>query len=531
MTTSQSNLATELRDHGVAVRNGWCRAFKPWRDPKTGRDYIYCGIFTTPALIVRLDVTTGKCRTWRMPPECMWPWGVEVTDEGHVLASSSTGKLCRLDPKTGRIWVTADIGMWTWGIKRHTDGKYYFTTQDGRLFWYDAATEKHEAFSGPEKLRPNIPALVGDQILADGRVVRYLDPEIICIGKGKNEQRFQLKYKTDGTGIFHLAAGPNETVYASTIMPLYLIRYTPATGKLENLGRGAPDNGEVYSFGHCAGKLYYGCYSEGNLVCYDPANPIRRGKPGALTWKYNPRLITRLGEGHMRPRAMCIDSQKRVWVGSLPTKGTRHGGLGCYNIVTRKYVNHPMVIRNQSVWALAADTAGKVIYGGTTINSGIKPETKEAHLFAWDANRQKLLWKQVAIPGVTDYSNLLFHAGKLYGTTGNKPFSFFCFDPKKRAMEYVVPSEISGAREQSICLGPDGNIYGITWMVLFRWHPATGKIEELHRCLGEDAKPFGGALFHRGAVIIKGRYYFSCGTKVMSLRLPQETSNNGAIKL
>ena len=124
---------------------------------------------------------------------------------------------------------------------------------------------------------------------------------------------------------------------------------------------------------------------------------------------------------------------------------------------------------------------------------------------------------------MTEYSNLLFHNGKLYGTTG-KPFSFFCFDPQKRAMDYVVPSEISGAREQSLCLGPDGNIYGITWMVLFCWRPETGKIAELYRCLGEDAKPFGGALFHRGAVIIKGRYYFSSGTKVMSMRIPLENA-------
>ena len=523
MTNSISQAAGDLRDHGVAVHNGWCRAFKPWRNPKSGREYIYCGIFTTPALIVRLDVTTGKCRTWRMPPECMWPWGIEVTDEGHVLATGSTGKLCRLDPKSGRIWVTADMGVWTWSILRHTDGKFYAHMGDGRMLKYDAVTEKHECLTGPDKSWPTVPVLAGDQVLADGRVVRCLDPEIICIGKGTHEQRFPLKYKTDGTSIFHLAAGPNETVYASTIMPLYLIRYTPATRKLENLGRGASDNGEVYSFGHCDGKLYYACYYEGSLMCYDPAKPIKCGKPGALTWKQNPRRITSLGDGHMRPRAMCIDSRKRIWVGGLPPVDIGHGGFGCYNISTRKYVNHPMVIRNQSVWALAADAAGQAVYGGTTIKTGVKDIAKEALLFAWDANRQKLLWKQAAIPGVTEYSNLLFHAGKLYGTVSN-PFSFFCFDPQTRKLEYVVKSEISGVREQSICLGPDGNIYGISWLALFRWRPATGKIEVLYRCLGEEAKPFGGSLFHRGAVIVGDRYYFSCGTKVMSLRIPLEQS-------
>ena len=87
----------------------------------------------------------------------------------------------------------------------------------------------------------------------------------------------------------------------------------------------------------------------------------------------------------------------------------------------------------------------------------------------------------------------------------------------------MIPSEISAAREQSLCFGPDGNLYGITWMVLFRWRPETGKIEELRRCMGDDAKGFaGGSLFHRGAVIIGDRFYFSCGPKVMSLRVPLE---------
>ena len=394
--------ATDLRDHGVAVYNGWCRAFKPWRNPKTGRDYIYCGIFTTPALIVRLDVANGRCRTWRMPPECYWPWGVEVTDEGHVLASSSPGKLCRLDPKTGKIWVTADFGMWTWSINRHTDGKYYLTTQDGRLHQYDAVTEKHEVFSGPDKLRPKIRTLAGEQTLADGRVVSYLDPEIICVGKGRNAQRFPLKYKSDGTSIFHLAAGPNETVYASTIMPLYLIRYTPATRKLENLGRGAPDNGEVYSFGHCDGKLYYACYSEGNLMCYDPAKSIRRDQPGGMNWKHNPRLVTNLGEGHMRPRAMCIDSQKRVWVGSLPHKRNTTRRIWLLRHRPEKICEHAE--GHPGPERLGADVGlirAKLFMAGRPPPACLDRLESRRKLICLPGTctRQKLLWKKAAIPG------------------------------------------------------------------------------------------------------------------------------------
>jgi hypothetical protein len=77
------------------------------------------------------------------------------------------------------------------------------------------------------------------QILADGRPFRQVDPDAVRVGEGAEAKIFPLTYKTGGSNIFNLAEGPNHAVYASTIMPLFLARYTPATDKLENLGRGA----------------------------------------------------------------------------------------------------------------------------------------------------------------------------------------------------------------------------------------------------------------------------------------------------
>ena len=227
---------------------------------------------------------------------------------------------------------------------------------------------------------------------------------------------------------------------------------------------------------------------------------------------------------------MCVDSKRRVWIGSIPEYGMRHGGLGCYDTVREKYTNNPVVIRDQSIISLTPDPSGHIVYGGTSIGggSGTDPVTKEAHLFAWYARKRQVLWKHVPMPGIVGVLNLLYLDGKLYGTTGGTTdcgFCFFRFDPQTRTMDYVVPSKISGVREQSMCIGPDGNIYGITWITLFRWRPETGKIEVLHRCPPRESKRHpGGSLFHRGAVIIGNRFYFSCGPKVMSLRIPLEAS-------
>ncbi len=611
---------TGLRDHGVALHKGVCFSYKPWRDAETGRDYVYAGIIGTSSLVVQLDVVTGRCRAFHMPPSCSGPWGMTFTLEGHVLVTSTSGQLCRLDPRTGEFRITANTGHWNWSIDRGADGKFYIVTaNECRLFRYDAVTEKLEDLGQLDKSEMNARHVIGgndgylyvgigtmaaqvvayhiatgrmvrllpksevrpgfqlvgrgrdgqlytqtvrrhiyrlahgqaffdaslsrqcraqppEEFLAelsmptlpDGRKVTLVDLDHIRVGEGPASRLWPLTYKTEGTALFHLAAGPDRTVYASTIYPLHLVRYTPATRKLEDLGRGGPDRAEAYSIGHCDGKVYYGTYSGALLMCYDPAKPLHQDPPGGQKWKTNPRLLGYLGRGNCRPRAICVDSQKRVWVGGIPDYGYRHGGLACYDTRRRTLTVHDAVISDQSVLALTADESGATLYGGTstTRGGGLAAATPEAHLFAWDTRRNKRLWKQAPIPGAAGILNLLYRDGKLYGSTGNN-FSFFRFDLKSRTMDYNVPSRISAIREQSLCWGPDGNLYGITWMSLLRWRPETGQIDVLYRCEGDEASRYeGGSLFHRGAVIIDGRLYFSCGSRVMSLRIPLETPMN-----
>ncbi|MCG3146668.1 MAG: hypothetical protein PCFJNLEI_00102 [Verrucomicrobiae bacterium] len=578
---------------------------KPWRDPATGRDYVYVGIISTTSLVVQIDVATGRSRSFYLPPPCEGPRGMALTLDGDLLVTSTSGHLCRINPQTGKVWVTATAGKWLWTIDRGMDGKFYLgASPDSQLYRYDATSEQLEDLGSlgfgqaylrrlvggddgyvycslgssasqiaayhiatgritgllpkseirpyfldvfgraddgqiyvvtnrnhafriahgalfpagdPEEVKQRLRLhsyWVGCHALPDGRPVRPLDPDAIRVG----DKIIRYKYKTGGANIFHLAEGPHQTVYGSTIMPLYLLRYTPKTKRLENLGRGAPDNGEAYSFGHCDGKLYYANYPSGNLMVYDPAKPLHNDPPGEMKWKTNPIWLGNLGIGNCRPRALCIDARKRIWVGGVPEYGYRHGGLACYDIRRKKLSIFDKIIPDQSIDALAA--TDDVLYGGTNIGrgGGMEVVAKESFLFAWDTRAHTVRWKLKLFPGMRSMSNLLYRDGKLYGTSG---FKFFCFDPQKRALDYLIDSAISGPREHSLCFGPDGNLYGITWMVLFRWRPATGQIEELYRCKGADAKAYpGGSLFHRGAIIIGGRYYFSCGPKIMSLPLP-----------
>ncbi|MEI8063581.1 MAG: hypothetical protein WCH84_05915 [Verrucomicrobiota bacterium] len=421
----------------------------------------------------------------------------------------ATGKVTELLPKSEEKYLPFV------GVGRGVDGNVYATSCSGNVY-------RLENGRAQKISKTNWQGMASPR-LADGRSVRCLDPDTLCLGEGKQARLIPLRYDAPGAGIFYLAEGPRGTVYGSTIMPLYLFRHTPRTGKTECLGRGAPDGGEAYSFGHCDGRLYYACYHFGNLMTYDPAKPWHKDPPGALKWKNNPKLITQLGQGHCRPRAMVVDAKKRVWVGSFPEYGKGNGGLACYDTVRRKFHNNPFVLRNQSIVALTADAAGEVIYGGTDIilGSGTPSVEKEARLFAWDANRQKLLWNCVPVPGATGILNLVYRGGKLYGTTHKS--QFFIYDIATRKVEQLTVSPFGPARQQSLAIGPDGNLYGITWMSLFRWRPS-GELEELWQVKGRSAKPYGGSLFHTGAAIIGGRLYFSNQASVMSVQLPLKRS-------
>ena len=93
-------------------------------------------------------------------------------------------------------------------------------------------------------------------------------------------------------------------------------------------------------------------------------------------------------------------------------------------------------------------------------------------------------------------------------------------DPARRAVAAVYRSPWLGLRPESLCVGPDGCLYGITWSTVFRWRPGAAP-EAVHTCSAEECALFpGGSPFHRGAVIIGGRYYCSCGASVVSVKLP-----------
>lgn len=471
--------------------------------------------------LYRFDPRTGVLsKLARLDPEQTYLHAVVAGDDGFLYCplGSLRAQVVAYNWKTGKFHPLLPpdeaVPGFVVQILRHQDGWVYLKSAPGH--YYRARKGRAQRLDGAalENARKilqnfNVPRL------ADGTRLHYQDPDAIRIGEGPGARTLPFRYQADGAMIFHLDDGP-DGIYGGSLLPLYLFRYRPETNSLENLGRGSKDNGEIYSFAHRDGKLYYATYPGRRLMCFDPSQPLDL-RPD---WTGNPRELTDLGPGLVRPRVLEADSYHRIWAGGLPAYGTPDGGLTCYDTRSGATERFLPVIPNQSIFSIAPGADGETLYCGTTTErgTGTQPVEKEAALFAWDVESRKVSWRIVPVPGETCIGNLIWQDGKLYGTTAPSGH-FFVFDPATWTVLKNTASWFGPARDQAMTVGPDGNLYGITWMSLFRLRP-DGRVEELLRCQGDGAKPYGGSLFHRGAVVRDGRFYFSWKEHLMSVRLP-----------
>ena len=251
---------------------------------------------------------------------------------------------------------------------------------------------------------------------------------------------------------------------------------------------------------------------------YDPAHPRARAPPGD-EMEGQPAAPPAGQRDMAGPRAMCVDPQSGSgWAASRPNTA-RDMAAWAATIPSRMPLQSPGCHPRPEHSGRSPPNCPATSFTEAP-PSGAVPGCRHqrAHLFAWDARPAETALETGGDPR---RDRIIALPGRETLRDHRQTVLVLPIRSAERETDYVLPSEISGSANNR-CLGPDGNIYGITWMVLFRWRPETGKIEELYRCMGDDAKkPFGGSLFDRGAIIIGTRIYFSCGAHVMSLRLPR----------
>ncbi len=456
------------------------------------------------AKLISYDPQTGEMTDLgRMDPTEEYSRSVATGADGWIYTGigMARGSIVGYNPATGehRLAIPAEHIIQGCGyVWTGTDGNAYGGLGNHTYkFMGGVGTEtKQTVGAAPQKLR-------------DGRLLGASNLngwyELTDPATGRTERK-TFKYAGAGSAPFFVGEGPGGVIYGSTAMPLELFWYDPATGRTENPGNPTPVGGEIYSFAHLEGKLYLCAYPGSWLSIYDPTRPWHYGtKP-----EDNPYGFGDIGDGHLRPRAMIVGRDKRLYIGSLPPYGQLGGAMGIYDPAQNKVVeNYRNLIPNQAIVALVQEETTGLIFGGSSISGGggSHPTETSAHLFAWDPLKREKVNDFVPLEGCGSVISLAQARGRIFALLSGP--TLVVYNIARDQVEAIRDVKLGWPMEVSLQLWKDGLIYGLTNRCLFTLNPDTFEMKELAAPPGD---------IHCGWAITDTGIYFGSGVHLMRYR-------------
>jgi len=456
----QQGTLTDLGRPSKTEQYIWDLAFGP-----DGRLY---GATYPQAKLVRYDPATGALEDLgRMDPVQQYAHYVAASDDGFVYTGIGTSQsniaAYRIATGERRSILPAQYqGVGQAWVYRGKDGKVYgrAASRYFRLEGWNAIPIGADQVS-PQAL-PNT--------LADAGVVSVSNRTIRISYPNGSARSVSFAYKGNELSVFRLGFGPDGKLYGSSVLPIHLLVYNPATAEMDELGD--LGGGEIYSFLARGDSLLMAAYSGlAPLMQYDPRKPFITGQAA----DNNPRLVTFAGaDSSWRPQAMIQGPDGRVYIGAVSGYGLLGGPLTIWDPDSGDVISFPHIVRDQSVVTLAS--SGHLIVGGTTVSGGggSFPTQTDAKIFVYDL-AQKMKTAEVApLPGAGTINDLIAAPnGLIYGLVGK---AMFTFDPQTAQVKDLLPFPITGAIYNSVAMGPDGFLYGLCSSGVFTIDPSTNAV-------------------------------------------------------
>jgi hypothetical protein len=464
--------------------------------------------------VTAYDTRTGQFRDYgQMKEGQQYTRPLVVGEDGWVYtaAGMTDPDYIALDPRTGEHGSSRaaelagqpakELAQGAWALfRKGTDGHAY---QHDNGKWYKLEGGKAQEPAIAESDLP--PAAVPH--LKDGR-------ELAAVGSdgtwtlreplSGRETKGKFDYKGAGMRPFVLGQGPDDMIYGSTILPLWLFRADPITGKSEVLGKSSHSDGELYSMLPLDGTLWMFAYPDAYVSSYDPKKPWSFGDSA----ENNPRNFGPMGDGHLRPRALVEGPGKKFWVGSFAPYGEFGGSMGVFDPeVGRPIENHRNFVKNQSISALAFDKRSGLIFGGSDIQGGggTKPVESQAMFFVWDPAAKKMLDTAALVKGDTGTPAMTAAEGKVFVVTSPSN-TLSVWDIRGRRVIKQVPIDCGKIIDISMGLHTDGAVYGLTKKGVFRIDPKTYEV----KLVGEYAPGV-----DAGWVMNKHGIFFASGVRLV----------------
>ena len=488
--------------------------------PASGEQYIWSlteaadkkiyGVTYPNCKLISYDLATGKMQDLgRMDPQEQYARYIAAGDDGFLYISTgpmhagvvayniAKGTFNQILPETdrGRNFYDTYVGA---------DGKIYATGLGNAFQLENGKAIKLSADQNP-------PPIKSEQRLSDGS---YASVSSGAAGRasvdisrgGKTIAAHPYLYKGRALNIYRLGAAPNGMLYGSSVLPLYFFSLNLADAKLISMGKWG--DGETYSFLGHEGKVLLANYSANSiLMSYDPGHPLNPGdKPGS-----NPLYVSYAGADHAwRPMAMISGNKGKVYVGAVPGYGALAGPLVVWDTAANKVQVFNGLIHDQSIVSLAAGK-NDIIYGGTSVGGGggAIPTQKNAVLFAFDSNSQKVTFQIIPVSGTREITDLIMAPnGKLFGFADQ---TLFEYDPATQQVQRLAEVDYGSLVYNTITSGPEHAFYGLASKGIFRLDPVAGKI----RLFAKSPAPI-----TAGGALIGKYFYFGSGADIYRYKLP-----------
>lgn len=439
-------------------------------------------------------------------------WMFALGGDGRLYGGTyGNAKLISYDPRTGEmrdLGRMSDTEMYSRTVAAGKDGRIYvgIGTSKGDIVVYDPRTNTHRSIA-PEEIKAGAKggstqqgcdghayAQIGSrwfrcedsrlipvdefpgaptQRFRDGRVLEEAgDGHYLIRQPDGTTTKAQFTYEGTGSQIFVVGNGPMGRIYGSSVMPLELFEYDPATGRLTDLGNPTPVSGEIYSMATLEGRLYVCAYPGSWLSVYDPSKP----------WDYgtakdsNPRGIGYAGDGHLRPRAMVVGPDDCLYIGSHPPYGEHGGAMAVYDPALDAFrENYRNIIASQSIVSLAYEPKSGLVFGGSSIagGGGTRPVGRDAHLFAWDPKRKEKALDMVPVQGDSAVVAMtIFGNSVIAVSTPSNRLLRFDVDADRLTVMQPLPARVPDLSLQS----QGQSVYGIAGSRVFRLDPLAWEV-------------------------------------------------------
>ncbi len=449
-----------------------------------GDDCIYGSTYGN-GKVVSYNTRTGQMRDYgQLRTGQRYTRPIVVGKDGWVYTTVGTTApdYIGLDPRTGEHQSSRpdelagmpvpELAQGGWGrFRKGVDGHAY--QRDGGK-WYRLVAGKAELIADAELPGPAVLAL------KDGRRLAGVYPEgrwVLHDPATGQDTSGDFEYESAGMEAFVIGEGPDGCIYGSTALPLWLFRTDPRTGTNEVLGNPSRSGGELYSLLTLDGLLWTFGYPNAYVSSYDPTKPWSFGDAP----ENNPRNFGMMGDGHLRPRAVILGPERKIYVGSYAPYGELGGAMGVFDPVEGKVTeNYRHLIRNQSISALAYDAASGLVFGGSAISGGggTTPSEKEAVFFTWDTVAKELVQQCVAVAGDTITPAMTVADGKVFLVT-RPSNTLSVWDIEGQKMIDHRPMPYGSIVEICLELHSDGMIYGLTNQAVIRIDPKTHEITQM----------------------------------------------------